>query len=442
MSVIQRSVALIALAAILLAACGGTPAAPPAATTAPGEPAATAAPSAGEQVTLTLWIFEGEEEFLPALKEEFEKQNPNIVLEITEIPEDQYVTKIDTALAANDPPDIGFVYGGQQRWLKAGKFLPIDEMLAENNIQPADFNQNAMSLYCSYEGKYYCIGSYTGAVLLFYNKDMFDAAGIPYPSATEPMTIEEYADLARRLSVNSDDINQRVWGGSSGTNWWYADWANIYSEDGRTVEGYLNDEPTVRTYQLLADLVREGAAPSGADMQLLGDIDLLSQQKQAMSITDNFVAVANMEAAGLRFGAAPPPVEQRGDAPFIITWTDAFGVFSESDHPQEAMKFLSFLATEGNRMRNDFDTMPLNMKLAEEIGWDSKNDGRAETLQAISLARSVIFVPGFYEITGGPVEDAFNAMIEGAPAQEALDEAAALIQDDLDTAWETWDQIQ
>ncbi|HMP38891.1 MAG TPA: sugar ABC transporter substrate-binding protein [Roseiflexaceae bacterium] len=438
MSVIQRSVALIALAAIVLAACGGAQTPPPATT---NDTAPTTAPAAGESVTLNLWVFEGEEGFLDTLKEEFEKQNPNIVLEITEIPEDQYVTKIDTALAANDPPDIGFVYGGQQRWLKAGKFLPIDEMLAQNNIQPAEFNQNAMSLYCSYEGKYYCIGSYTGAVLLFYNKDLFDAAGIAYPSATEPMTFEEYADLARRLSNTSDNLEERIWGGSAGVTWWFADWATLYSADGRTAEGYVNDAATVRTYQLMADLVTEGAAPSDSDMQMLGDVDLLSQQKQAMAITDNF-AIANMEAAGLRFGAAPPPVEERGDAPFIITWTDAFGVFSDSKDPQEAMKFLAFLATDGNRLRTEFDTMPLNMRLADELGWDAKNEGRAEAVQAISLARSVIFVPGFYEITGGPLGDAYNAIIEGMPAQEALDEAASLIQEDLDKAWVTWDQIR
>lgn len=438
-----RLLSLVMLAALALAACGGAAGTQPTAAPSGEQPAPTAAQASDEKVTLTLWIFEGEEAFLPRLVESFEAAHPNITLEITEIPEDQYVTKIDTALAANDPPDIGFVYGGQQRWLKAGKFLPLEEMFQQNGIDPAQYNQNAMSLYCLYEGKYYCIGSYTGAVLLFYNKTMFDEAGIPYPSATEPMTVEEYYDLAKRLSKQSDDINQRVWGGSAGTTWWYMDWATHFSQDGRKADGQVNDAATVRTYELMADLVANGYAPSDADMQLLGDVDLLSQGKQAMAITDNFVAVANMEAAGIPFGAAPPPVEQRGDKPFIITWSDAFGVFSQSDHPTEAMQFLAFLATEGNRLRVESDTMPLNMNMASDLGWDAKNDGRKETVQAISLARPVIFVPGIYEITGGPMGDAFNQIIEGSmEPQDAMDEAAAAIQADLDQAWETWDQIK
>ena len=61
-------------------------------------------------MTLSLWIFEGEEEFLPALKKAFETEHPNITLKVTDIPEDNYVTKMDTALAADSPPDIGWVY--------------------------------------------------------------------------------------------------------------------------------------------------------------------------------------------------------------------------------------------------------------------------------------------------------------------------------------------
>ena len=77
---------------------------------------------AQEPVTLDIWIFEGEEQLLPALEEAFEAENPNVNVEITLIPEDQYVVKIDTAMAAGSPPDIGYLY--DRRWVKAGKICP------------------------------------------------------------------------------------------------------------------------------------------------------------------------------------------------------------------------------------------------------------------------------------------------------------------------------
>ena len=352
---LKRRLTALLIFLALISACGT-------AATNSGSPAQpAAAPATGEQVTLSLWIFEGKEAFLPMLQEAFQAKYPNVTLEITQIPEDQYVTKIDTALAANDPPDIGFVYGGQQRWLKAGKFLPLDDMLSAQNIKVSDYNANAMSLYCDYGGKTYCIGSYTGAVLLFYNKDMFDAVGLPYPSATEPMTVDQYAELIRKLVKPSDDI----------------------------------------------------------------------------------VAIPLLEAQNIRYGAAPPPVEQAGDKPFIITWTDAFGVFSQSKHPQEAKDFLAFLATEGNKLRLEAtDVVPLNTSLATQLNWGGKNDGRKEVLQALGTARPTVFVPGFYEITG-PIGDAFNLMVEGqSSAPDAMNEAALQVQDGLDKAWTTWDQIK
>jgi multiple sugar transport system substrate-binding protein len=456
MKTITRSTVLLTLLVLLLSACGGgTPQAaaptssPPSTdaaqpTAAPTQqPQATAAPVASsDKITLRLWIFEGEETFLPKLKEAFESKYPNVTLEITQVPEDQYVTKIDTALAANDPPDIAFVYGGQQRWLKAGKFLPIDDMLQTNGIKAADFNQNAMSLYCLYESKYYCIGSYTGAIVLIYNQDMFDTAGIKYPSATEPLTIDQYAALADQLTKKSDDINQRVWGGAAGTTWWYMDWATHFSADGKHAEGFINDDATVHTYDVLAKMVKAGSAPSTADMQALGDTDILAQKKQAMALTD-LTVLATLEAQGIKYGVAPPPVEKKGDKPFIITWTDAFGVFSQSQHPKEAMEFVSFLATEGNKLRVQVtNTMPLNFVLADQLNWAGENPGRKQAVEVVKLARSSVFVPGFYEING-PLDDAFNAIIEGQKQpQEAMDEAAAQIQDSLNKAWETWDKIK
>jgi multiple sugar transport system substrate-binding protein len=430
---------------LLLAACGGTPAAPASPTASTGAESDATQPTAaasagGEEITLNLWAFAGEDDVLPKLKETFEAQNPNVTIEITDIPEDQYVTKIDTALAANEPPDIAYIY--ERRWLKAGKFLPIDDMIASNGLKLEDFNQGALATNCQYEGKMYCLGSYTGSVLLYYNKDLFDAAGATYPSSTQPMTIDEYAALADRLTKNRDDIATKVWGGAADVPFWWMDWRTNFSEDGRKADGFANDEATVHTYEVLADMVKRGNAPSSTEMQTLGEANLLAQGRQAMAITDNFVAISDLEAQNIRYGAAPVPVEKKGDAPFVPTWTDGFGTFSQSKHAAEAIKFLHLLATEGNNVRLGLGALPLNMKLADEQGWARKNDGRKETLEATMLARGTIFVPGFWDVTA-PLGDALTQIVEGQKtAKEALDEAAPAMQDSLDKAWETWEQIR
>jgi multiple sugar transport system substrate-binding protein len=406
--------------------------------------AGLAAQSGDQPVTLDLWIFEGEEQLLPALEEEFEAEHPNINLEITLIPEDQYVVKIDTALAAGSPPDIGFLY--EQRWVKAGKILPLDDMIASQDINLEDFNQAVLDGWCLFEGHVYCIGSYIGATVLIYNKAMFDAAGLDYPSATEPMTIDEYAALAEQLTVPSDDITQKVWGGTSEPPYWWLDPRGMFSEDGRQIEGYVNDEPTKHAYEVLAGMVIQGHAPSGSALQAMGDAgseDLLAQGKLAMEIGASS-ELSELEAAGIDYGVAPIPVEQEGDPVHVSVWTDGFAVFNGSAYPEEAKEFLGFLATEGQRLRVEVTgEPPLRASAAAEYGWTEQGnvEGREEFMQAIGAASPGIFIPSFFDVVL-PLEDAFNLMVEGEATSAVLDEVAPRMQDSLDQNWETWDQLE
>jgi multiple sugar transport system substrate-binding protein len=432
MKIASRILVVVMVLAFVLSACG------PAATTAAP---ATAAPSTGETVTLNLWIFEGEQGFLPNLRDGFQKTHPNIKLEITEIPESDYVTKIDVALVAGSTPDIGWIY--EMRWMKAGKFLPIDDMIATKGVNLEEYNQGIIKNQCTMNGKLYCLGSYLGAVLLFYNKDMFDAAGLPYPSATVPLSIDEYEALAAELTQPNDDIAKRVYGAAAPCSYWWSDQSNRFSPDGLKYEGYVNDDATIHEFGVLADMVKMGYAPSPSDLSLLGgaDVDLLSTKQQAMEITDNVIAIENLEATDIRWGAAPVPVEKKGDQPWAPVWTDSLGVFSDSEHPQEALEFIYYMITDGNQLRLDYGSLPLNSRIAAEGNWAGDSEGRQEAVQAIALARGTVFVPGFWDVTAFE-EDALNYIIEGVKSpKDALDEAATRGQEVLDNSWVTWNSI-
>lgn len=388
-------------------------------------------------VTLSLWIFEGEETFLPALKKAFEREHPNITLNITDIPEDSYVTKMDTALAAGSPPDIGWVY--ERRWLKAGRVLPLDDVIESNQIDLSVLNQNALA-GCRFEGNIYCLGSYTGAVMLFYNKDLFDKAGLSYPSATEPMSVDEYATLAAKLTQPNEDLAKHVFGGTATPPFYWVATGTHFSEDGRRIQGFVNDSSTVHMYDVLTKMVRDGTAPSESDFQFFGDTEILATGQLAMSITDNVEAIPLLERADVDWGAAPTPAEEAGQPAFVSAWTDQFGVFAGSENPDAAKEFIAFLSTEGNKLRSKRDdALPLDSTVAEETNWTGESAGRHETLEVVKLADAEPFVPGFWDVTG-PLWDSFALIVEGEmTAQQALDEAAPKMQDSLDRAWQTWE---
>ncbi len=393
-----------------------------------------------QPVTLNLWMFLDGTGFLGSVVDAFQAQYPNITVQITDVPEDTYTTKIDTAILAGQPPDIGYPYF--QRWIKAGYMQSIDDVLAAQNINPDDYNAGAISRNCLVDGHLYCLGSYTGATELFYNKDMFDAAGIAYPSATEPMTIDQYAEIAQKLSKPSDNIAESVWGGSGSRFWWF-DMRNYFSEDGHTAVGFVNDEATVHTFQVIADMYRSGTVLTAANIGTASPSDLLVTGQLAMAVTDTVIAQPQLEAAGIRWGAAPPPVEQAGDLPWVYTGSDELGVFSGSAHPEEAKLFVTFFGTVGNQMRLALDGLPLNMRMAEDQNWAGDSEGRQEMLAALQTSRPSLFVPDAWSVID-PVTEALDELMveDGLSAQEALDETAPIIQENLDQAWTTWDQIQ
>lgn len=394
--------------------------------------------AAQEPVVLDLWIFEGEGEFLPTVIEAFQAEHPNITVQLTDIPESEYVTKIDTALLAGEVPDLAYIY--ERRWMEAGMFLPLDDAIAAQNINMDDYNLGA--LYgCMHEGHVYCIGTYTGAVLMFYNKDMLDAAGIPYPSPTEPMTIDEYAELAAKLSVPNADLSQRIWGSNISPTYWWMDARNFFSEDGRVAEGYFNDEATTHTHQVIADMMAQGSAISASESAQFTGVDLISTGQLATAIIDNVVAIAQLETAGVRWGATVVPVEKEGDAPWVAVWSDGLGVFTGSNTPEEATLFALFLGTKGNEMRLQITgDLPLNLTQAE--AWAGDHEGRQEALAAVQMARPPLFIPDFWGVMD-PINEAFDGLmlLDGLSAQEAFDEMAPIVQENLDEAWATWDQI-
>ncbi len=249
--------------------------------------------------------------------------------------------------------------------------------------------------------------------------------------------------MINSLSVHSEDIQERVWGGDAGAAYWWIHREAMLSPDGRTIEGYVNDEPTIHFYEVLTQMREDGSVMSSSESQLMEGSDLLAQGKLATSITDNAVAIPVLETANIRYGAAPTPVEKEGDPAFVPTWTDSYGVFADSKHPEEAKQFLVYLIKAGNEKQLELGNLSLNLTLAAEKDYGASNEGRQSVLDAISAgAIEIMNVPAFFDVVG-PLEDGFSQMVEeGASPKEVLDTLAPDMQRTLDQSWEVWDSIE
>ena len=394
--------------------------------------------TAQEPVTLDFWVFEegGIGSFLTTLEGAFEAEYPNVDLNITAYPEGNYGVKLDTAIAAGKAPDLVLVFGPEQ--MRAGLLLPLDDMVAEQGIDLADYVPSIVNpgdeFSCAYEDSLYCLGSYAGSVQMLYNKDMFDAAGLPYPEPYPPLTPDQFVDYACQLT---DEANG-VWGAAASDPLAYTPWEVYFSDDGRTAE--FNSPDAVESFEILASGYEQGCMPSAnvLDPWEQGR-DFFSQEQLAMVITD-FQDLDKVENAGINYGSTAS-VTPTGYDPYFFVWTDSVGVMADSDNPTEALDFIAFLTTQGQTIRTETSgDMPLNLATAEEIDWAGGVPGREDGIEVLSYARPAVFVPNRWDVIG-PYYDAWGYVVSGEKtAQEALDEAQPAIQENLDEAWETWEE--
>lgn len=438
-------IVLVVLLSLIVSSCAPAQVTPPAANApeaaAPTTPPAEEKPApATEQVTLKLWAYEGYQDFLPLLIEGFEAKYPNIKVELTNLPEEQYSTKVETALAAGAPPDLGFM--SNRRWLKEGAFLPIDDMIKEQGIDLTGWNKAIVGspgatnteASCRFDDKLYCLGSYTGSVMMFYNKDMFDAKGLEYPTQWPPISSDEYVDLACKLT----DKEKEIWGTANGDPVTLFPWELTWSPDGRKV--VVNSELSVKVHSQIAELIQNGCAPSLNVMDPWQQgVDFFSQGKLAMVVTD-FQSLTKIENNNINYGIAHVPAPE-GLEPFFNVWTDGIAIFAKAEHPEEAKLFIAFQATEGQRIRVEkLGDVPANSKVAEEMNWAKDIVGRQEALKVLEHARPAAFVPNRWEVVG-PLWDAFGYIVsKEKAAKDALDEAAPLIQENLDREWAAWER--
>jgi multiple sugar transport system substrate-binding protein len=319
--------------------------------------------------------------------------------------------------------------------MKSGSVLPLGDTVNQYGINTDNMNQVALS-ECELDGQLYCLGSLTGSVVLLYNKDLFDAAGVAYPSADTPMTIDEYDAMSRALAASGERF-----GSAAGPPFTWGSRLTHFSADGKQTAGVVDDAATVHMYEVLAALGEDEISPLPAESELVSPADMLGTGDVAMAITDMEYGAIALASAGYKWGAAPPPVEQAGDDSFVFVGTDKYGVFKDGANTAAGKALVAYIATEGNRLRIEAsDQPPLDASMLDQ--WAGDDPGRQEVVKVLSTSTEPgLFVPGFWEVTA-PLSDLFAQTANGeGEAGPAIADITPTLQERLDREWETWDAI-
>ncbi len=196
--------ALLVMAMLLLAACA--PVAPQGAAPAAGEQAAASGPT-----TIT-WAFWGSPEEAASHKivaDAFMKEHPEIQIEIWNQPWDDYFTKIQALWASGDAkviPDVAFLWP-TPRYAAEGVLENLDPFIDKAGYNLDDYWPGLLES-AKYEGSVYGFPRDIEVNVLYYNKDIFDEAGVAYP--TDNWTWDDFLAAAEKLTVkDANGVTER-----------------------------------------------------------------------------------------------------------------------------------------------------------------------------------------------------------------------------------------
>ncbi|MFI7230509.1 ABC transporter substrate-binding protein [Nonomuraea angiospora] len=139
---------------------------------------------AGGKVTLRYFTFSAAPDHvkdLDTIEKAFEKANPNVDVVVEAAPFDQYFTKLQTSIAGDTAPDtFELNYENFVTYAGAGSLLDLDTVAGDGDTSV--YAQESLNAF-KHDGKQYALPASFSTVVLFYNKDLFDKAGVAPPTA-------------------------------------------------------------------------------------------------------------------------------------------------------------------------------------------------------------------------------------------------------------------
>jgi multiple sugar transport system substrate-binding protein len=316
------------------------------ATSAPAT-GATAAPSTGGGAPTTIrWMIWGDDIANDKNMQDeialYNSTHPDVKVELIAAPWAEFTSKLQAMIAADTPPDVVSIQS-EADFVSKGFVRPIDDLIARDKIDLNRFVPGATTP--AYDGKVYGFRHDTAYWLLYYNKDLFDKAGVAYPPATG-WTLDEFMDAACKLSKP----NEGIWG-MRNLHWLTGILAQqqglpyLSMVDG-VPQYQINDPKTLAFYQKIGDFInKQNCQPTPDQNTSLGGADTFVTGKTAMGFDGNW-AFGNMQKnAQFKYGVAPLPGLKQPNSGMKI------GIVPTSKNQDAAWAFIKWLTYEPEATR-------------------------------------------------------------------------------------------
>jgi multiple sugar transport system substrate-binding protein len=304
------------------------------------------------------WDVGDDVELQQGLIDEFNAENTDIEV-VLEAYGGDYDTKITAGIGAKDAPDIMYMWNYPQY---KDALEPLDSYIKDrgeeykSNFYEALWNYNSVG-----EDIYGLPVGYTTHVV-YYNKDLFDAAGIEYPQAG--WTWGDLQEAAKKLTNKEKKITGFAFPGQPDPyDFEMYLWGNgaSYVDSKGKLDGNLNSKKSIETFTMFQNMLEEGIAITTEGW---GDTEMKSG-KVGMFINGAWYLSAFKEA-GINYGVVEIPAF--GDNPSAsIVSSSGIAMSKDSKHKEAAFKFMEFWTGEqANKERLSFELPVLKSVVESE----------------------------------------------------------------------------
>ena len=276
------STALAGIMVMSLAACGGG-GGNSGGGSADGGDAAGGASSGGDKggtITVAIWD-NGQKAGLDQIIADYTAATGNKA-EIQVITWDQYWTLLEAGASGGDMPDVFWMHSNEvQKYMENDILMDLTDRIASSEKLEMDkFPEDIKNLY-SWNGKTYAIPKDVDTIALFYNKTMFDEAGLSYPD--DSWTWDDFYDAAVKLTKEDGSQYGTAMNPSNEQDGWmniiYSMGGKVLTDD-KKASGF-DDPNTIKAMEFVQKLV-DNVMPPATVMAETGTDVLLGSGKIAM----------------------------------------------------------------------------------------------------------------------------------------------------------------
>jgi multiple sugar transport system substrate-binding protein len=333
-------------------------------------------------------------------------------------------------VAGGDPPDIAMAWELQYPILAdKGVYKDLSQIIQgdaeyQNNVLP-DFYESHIQMY-TWKGKLYVLPEQNASVVLYYNKKLFDEAGLSHPPSDwsdTSWTWEVFLDACRKLTKKDGDTFTQY---GYTEAWWPPLSAVIfaYSNDGNWFDRYndptkvtMTDPKVVEAFQFYSDLWnKEQVATNPEQWKVQAGYQMFAAGKAAMTLVGHwFYPEFSKPEHNLSMDIGVFPIGSGGTTSKTDLGGTGMSMVNMTKHSDEAWKFLKF------------ECGPEGQKIIAESGLF------APTLK--SVANSDAFLASHKAIQNAAV---FNTAMDNAvsfPIGPAWDAMADRLGRNLDALW-------